>query len=67
MVDGYEHAGLAYSITTECGYRIGMGAKMDAVIFVPNLVPQVGPFCFAQTNSKLKMKAKINAHGKKKV
>ena len=44
--------GLAHAITTECGYCIGMGAMMDSMIFVPNLVHNLRPFCFAQTNSK---------------
>ena len=30
---------MAQSITADCGYRLGMGAMMDSVIFVPMLVP----------------------------
>ena len=43
--------GLAHRITTYCGYTVGMGAMMESVIFVPNLVRNLGPLRFAQTNS----------------
>ena len=43
--------GLAYAITTDCGYSTGMKAMMDSMIFVPNLVPHIRPLWFAQTSS----------------
>ena len=33
------------------GYSIGMGAMMESVIFVPNLVRNLESLRFAQTNS----------------
>ena len=51
---------MAQSVTADCGYRIGMGAMMYSMIFVPNSVPHLETFCFAHTNST---NTNTNPHG----
>ena len=42
---------MARAIAAEFGYNGGVGAMVDSMILVPNLVHNLGPFCFAHTYS----------------
>ena len=55
---------MAYRITTDCGYTVGMGAMMDSMIFVPTVIwyHTFGPFVSLKQTVCILQSLESNTH-----